>query len=325
MRLLLSLFLMWMATQQVVAQSQTSSVFRFLEITPTARTAALGGNHVGLYGGDFSLMHLNPAYVNSQASGSVSASYLNFFSDANMGFSSGALEVDKVGVFGLGIRYMGYGDFKRIDENGNELGSFNPGDLSLSGVYSKKILEGLNVGAGLDLIHSSYAEFRSAAVALSAGVFYADTAAHFSAGLSIRNMGGQLTSFNGKKEPLPLDISIGFTKKPRDFPFQLSFTLKQLNNWDMRVFGEEKRPAFFENLFRHVIFGAESRLGQSLLLRIGYDHYLHAHTNTGQAFDLAGVAFGLGFEVKGVIIDLSRNSYSQLGGITRLSLKKDFR
>lgn len=311
------------AAQSTAAQSNTSSVFRFLDVTPTARTAALGGNHVGLYNADFSLIHLNPAYLNSNASGSISASYLNFFADANMGFTSGAYEFEKIGTFAAGIRFVGYGEFDQLDESGNELGNFNANDIAITGAYSIPVAKNLTAGAAIDFIHSSYASYKSSAVALSGGFFYQDTASHFSAGISIRNLGGQITAYDDQREPLPLDVSLGLTKKPEAFPFQLSLTLTKLNDWDLRVFGESGRPSFINNAFRHVVFGGETYFGENVTVRLGYDHYLHEQTQTGQDFDLAGVAFGVGINIKSIVIDLSRSSYSRLGGVTRLSLKTD--
>lgn len=321
MRLIFTCILFFVAAEITTAQTNTSSVFRFLEVTPTARTAGLGGNHTGLFNADFSLMHLNPAYLNADASGSVSVSYINLLGDANMGFTSGAYEFDNIGTFGLGIRFIGYGEFDQLDENGNDLGNFNANDIAITGAYSLQIAENLHAGAGLDFIHSSYSTYKSSAVAVSGGVFYQDTASHFSAGISVRNMGGQLTAFDDQREPLPLDVSVGITKKPEAFPFQLSLTLKQLNNWDMRIVGENERPGFVDNAFRHVLFGGETNLGENVTVRLGYDHYLHEHTKTGRNFDLAGIAFGVGFTIKTITFDLSRNSYSKLGGITRLSVK----
>jgi hypothetical protein len=321
MRALLPLLLFFAAGGFAAAQTTTTSIFRFLEVSPTAQAAGLGGNQVGLYNADFSLMQLNPAYQHSEYSGAVSASYLNFLADANMGFTNGAYTIEHLGTFGLGIRFMGYGEMSRLDENGNNLGTFNANDLALTGTYSHSLTPNLNAGVGLNFIHSSYAEFKSSAIALSGGLFYKDTTAHFSAGLAVRNVGGQLTAFVDQRERLPLDVSLGFTKKPEAFPFRLSLTFKQLNNWDMRIFGEKEHPKLAENIFLHILFGGEAAMGKSLKVRFGYDHFLHEQTKSGKSIDLAGVAFGLGFQVKTIIIDISRNSYSSLGGLTRISIK----
>jgi hypothetical protein len=321
MRFILSALMVFLTASVAVAQTNTSSVFRFLEIPPTARAAGLGGNHAGLYNADFSMLHVNPAYLNANNSGSVSASYINFLGDANMGFTSGAYDLDQLGAVGVGIRFIGYGEFDQLDENGNQLGNFNANDVAITGAYSLEVFDNVQAGAGFDFIHSSYSAFKSSAVALSGGVFYQDTASHFSAGLSVRNLGAQITTYDGLREHLPIDVSVGVTKKPEAFPFQLSLTLKQLNNWDMRIVGENERPGIVDNAFRHVLFGGEANLGENIAIRFGYDHYLHEQTKTGRDFDLAGIAFGVGINLSNLTIDFSRSSYSRIGGVTRLSLK----
>lgn len=320
-RAVFSVFLVLMFAECSYAQSASSSIFRFLEVTPTARTAALGGSHTGLYDADFSLININPAYLNSNASGSISASFMNFLGGANMGFTSGAYHFENIGTFAASIRFMGYGEFDRLDEDGNQTGTFRANDLALTGAYSLPVTNKIYAGAGFDIIHSSYAEYKSTALALTGGVFYQDTTNHFSAGIAIRNFGGQLYAFDDRREPLPLDISAGITKKPEAFPFQLSLTFRRLTDWDLRVFGESGKPSFFNNIMRHVFFGGETYLGDSVALRLGYDHYLHEQAKTGSDFDLAGISIGIGFTVRNITFDFSRNSYSKLGGLTRLSIK----
>lgn len=319
--IILANLLLLTTTQLTTAQSNTSSIFRFLSVSPNAHTAGLGGNHTGLYNADFSLLHLNPAYLNAEASGFISASYINFLGDANMGFTSAAYDVENIGTFGIAIRFIGYGEFDHLDEHGNSFGSFHPNDVAITGAYSLSLFDNLTAGAGLDFIHSSYSTYKSSALAFSGGVFYRDTTSHFSAGISIQNLGGQLTVFEDRREPLPLNISAGITKKPEAFPFQLSLTFNYLNNWDMRIFGETEKPDFINNLFRHILFGGEATLGENLAVRLGYDHYLHEQTKTAEDFNLAGLSFGIGFSIKTMTFDFSRNSYSRLGGITRLSIK----
>lgn len=321
MRHLLSLLAVFILSVSAAAQSTSSNVYRFLEISHHARNSALGGNHVALFEGDFSQFYLNPAYLDSNSVGKVSATYMNFLGEANLGSTGTVLNFQKVGLIGIGLRFVSYGEFDHLDENGNNLGNFHPGDLALAGAYSVYLSEKLRAGAALDLIYSSYSSYKSSAVAASGGLFYQDVESKFSAAITIRNLGAQITAYNERREPLPLDVSAGISKKPEGFPFHLHLTFQQLNNWDLRVFGENSRPDLLNNLFRHVIFGGEAHFTENFHLRLGYDHYLHEQTKSGSNFDLAGLAFGVGFSIKEIQVDISRNSYSKLGGITQLSIK----
>lgn len=303
------------------SQTNNSTIFRFLDITPSAEAAALGGNHVGMFEPNSSLLFLNPAYLTPSLSGTISATFVNYLSDSKIGFANGAFDLKKIGTLGVGIRYAGYGIFDELDESGNKLGSFNANDLSLTTALSTQLSNTLSAGAGVDLIHSSYHTFNSTAVTVSGGLYYLNIENDFSAGLSIRNLGDQIDTFNGVREEIPFDISLGFSKKPENFPFRLNLTLRQLNNWGMKVAGETENPSIFDDLFRHVIFGGEATFSENFALRLGYNRLLHEQTKTNESFDFAGVSIGFGLKVKGLDIDLSRSSYSRIGGIIQISIR----
>ena len=317
--LFLSLFCLWGIS--LSAQSDVSTIFRFLDVTPNANASALGGNHTGLFEGDYSSFHINPAYLYGSVNGQVSATFVNLLADSKMGFTNGTFQINENNQIGLGIRFLGYGDFKTLDKDGNELGDFNAIDIAVSGGYATKIATNWSGGVALDLIHSSYEQYKSSALAVSGGIYYKNIEEHFSFGASVRNLGTQLSTYAGIREPLPLDVSVGVSKKPENFPAELSFTLRRLNDWDMRIVGETKSPGFFDNAFRHVIFGGKFDFGEDFHVRLGYNRYLHEINKTKENFDFAGVGFGVGFTVKDLIIDISRNSYSETGGVVQLSVK----
>ena len=211
------------------------------------------------------------------------------------------------------------------DESGNDLGGFNANDLSLTTALSTMLSERLSAGASVDFIHSSYHIYSSTAIAASGGIYYKNIENRFSAGLSVRNVGDQISYYNGVRENLPFDVSFGISKKPEFFPFRLNLTLRQLNNWDLRVYGESEKPAFLDNLARHVIFGGDAAIGDNFNLRFGYNRFLHEQAKTGQTIDLAGVSVGVGIRIKSLIFDVSRSSYSKVGGVMQLSLRSQLK
>jgi len=306
-----------------VAQAQTerNEVYRFLEVPSSAEASALGGNQVALFDGNSSLMHLNPAYLDEASANMVSATFVNYLADARYGFANYAVAVPSVGTVGFGIRYAGYGDLTRYDINGNDLGDFNASDLAINTTLSTQLSPKLRAGAGIDYVHSSYGDYYSSALSGSAGMYYLDKEARFSAGISIRNLGDQLNYFNETRENLPFDVSIGVSKKPEQFPFQVSVTLRQLNDWDLRVPGETSAPDFGEQLFRHVIIGGEAALGKNLHLRLGYNRWQHDQSRTNENFDFAGASIGVGINLRKVQVDISRSSLSEIGGIVQLSVR----
>ena len=316
---------LFFVTANGFSQTTNSAVFRFLDITPSAEASALGGNHVGLFDANSSLLYLNPAYLTPASSKNFSATFVNYLSDARIGFANGAYNLEGIGTLGVGIRYAGYGELTEYDETGTDLGDFRAGDLSFTTALSTMLSDKLSAGAGVDFIHSSYHTYSSSAITASAGLYYLDVESRFSAGLSIRNLGDQISYFDDVREDIPFDVSFGISKKPEFFPFQLSLTLRQLNNWNMRVYGESEKPSFIDNAFRHIIFGGDAAIGNNFHLRFGYNRYLHEQAKTGQTIDLAGVSFGFGVNIKGLIFDVSRSSYSKVGGVMQLSIRSQLK
>lgn len=303
------------------AQSDNSTIFRFLDTTPNAAASALGGNHTGLFEGDYSSMHINPAFLYGAENGQISATFVNYLADSKMGVTNGAFRINENNQIGVGIRFLGYGDFKTLDENGNELGDFNAIDVAITGAYATKLAPKWSGGVALDLIHSSYEQYKSSAISVNGGIYFKDPETHFSFGAAIRNLGTQLSTYADVREPIPLDISVGIAKKPEGFPAEVSFTLRRLNDWDMKIVGEDSSPSFFDNAFRHVVLGGTFDFSESFHIRLGYNRYLHELNRTKENFDFAGVGFGVGFAVRSLIIDISRNSYSETGGVVQFSIK----
>ena len=305
----------------VFAQTESNEVYRFLELPSSPWAAALGGNQIAIFNGNSALMHINPAYLDESSEKKITSSFVNYLADARYGFANYALHFQEVGTVGFGIRYAGYGELTEYDKNGVNLGDLNAVDLAINGTISSQISSKLRAGAGLDYIHSSYGEYISSAIAGSAGLYYSDVDNLFSIALSVRNIGDQITYFNETREDLPLDISIGLSKKPENFPFQISATLRQLNNWDLHTKSDESTLDFGNQLFRHLILGAEAQLGKNFDLRFGYNRWQHDQAKVNENFDFAGASIGVGINLKKLEIDMSRNSLSDIGGIVQISVR----
>lgn len=314
-------FLLFSINPSIIAQTEGNEVYRFLELPSSPRAAALGGNQIAIFDGNSALMHINPAYLDESSAKNISATFVNYLADARYGLANYALHIQNIGTVGFGIRYAGYGKLTEYDSNGTDLGDLTASDIAINGTISTQLSSSLRAGAGLDYIHSSYGEYSSSAVAGSAGFYYTDVDNRFSAALSVRNLGDQITYFNDTREELPFDISIGFSKKPEDFPFQLSVTLRQLNNWDLRTKGEVTKLDFGDQLFRHLILGGEAQLGKNLEIRFGYNRWQHDQAKVNENFDLAGASIGVGINLKKLEIDISRNSLSDIGGIVQISVR----
>lgn len=314
------LFTFILGITSACAQETVNSTYRFLRLPVSARSAALGGNVVSLPDGDVSLFQSNPSYLQKSSQDKLSLSYINHISDINMAFLNGACYLSGIGTLGAGIRYMNYGNFTQTNDQGQNTGTFNAYDMALSIGIGRSYMKNINYGAAIEVIHSSYAQYQSTALALSLGGRYKIPDKKMTLGAAITNIGTQLSQFDHVREKLPLDISIGISRRLTHIPLRVSLGLHSLNRWKLRLLSDSKNPSFATDLIRHVQLGGEFILSEHVFFRLGYNRYLHEELKTSNRIDLAGTSIGIGINLKKVTFDISRNSYSQLGGFTQISV-----
>lgn len=308
------------AAADLFAQQQNRTVFRFLELHPDARQAALGAAHPALVGPGFSLMTTNPAFLNEPQKFNLQAAYQNHLGDVNYGAASYFYDLGDPGSMAVSIRYLNYGTLTEYDEQGNDLGSLTANDLALSAGYAAGVTENLSYGVSATLIHSSLAGFRSSGVAFSGGLYYNFPGRETAIGASIVNAGRQLSTFNGVREPLPLNISAGIVHRLQYLPVRLHYSLQRLNTPGPASGNDTEDPSTLQKFFRHSAFGTEFLFGQYVTVRLGYDHYLNEQLKTGKRVDGAGLGMGLGLSLNTVDIHFARTSYSDMGNIIQLSM-----
>ncbi len=302
------------------AQLRNETAFRFLNLPGSARTAALGGNHISLHQGGTANFDVNPAYLSVQNHKELSLSYLNHITDIYLGSAGFAWHLEDFGTFATGIRFLNYGDFTRTDSDGLEQGTFNAYDFSWNTAYSRTLLPDLQAGMGVQFIVSSYEAYRSSALALFGGIHYSFNNELTQAGVSFRNFGVQITTFDETKEDLPFNLMAGITHRLQHLPLRFNLTLHSLDRWNLPVFDDESDPGFFDNLLRHVRFGTEFLFSDNFQLRLGYDHLQSEELKTDRRIDLSGASIGLGIVIRDINIDFSRTSYSETGGLIQLNV-----
>jgi hypothetical protein len=305
----------------VQAQTQQKAVFRFLNLPVSARAAALGGNNPALFNADPIYFQLNPAYLGSDIERSAALNYINQFGDVNSSFINTAFELGDIGNLGVGLRYTGYGEFDRLDETGTEDGNFRAYDMALSLGLGRKVGSSFSYGVGLDLIQSSYDVYQASGLGLSGGFRYEEENGNLVVAGAFSNVGLQLGTYNGTKEPFPTDVRVGVSIKPEYVPARLSFMLLGLNEWDQSLPSDEDPPSLMSNLARHLAVGTELVFSENVNLRLGYNHYRNQAYKSDDGFDFAGLSLGFGIHVKRFTFDFSRNGYSDLGGTYQLGIR----
>ncbi len=292
-----------------IAAAQHHGTFDFLRLDMNARASALNGSFVSMTN-DPNMVFYNPASLATLEHPVGSASFVKHLLDVNAGSLSYAQAYSDLGTFAAGISFIDYGSFDETDESMNVLGSFGASDLSLTAGWGTFVEENISVGGSLEFVHSSISEYRSSAIAVGAGVLYMVPSENITLGLSIRHLGTQLDTYAGIRESLPLDITIGITKRPEHLPVLLNLNFHKLN---------ESRDSFFDRLSAFS-FGAEFLMSESVRLRVGYNNEQRKELKLGSTSGLAGFSFGGGILVQEYLIDYALNSYGKIGSIHRISV-----
>ncbi len=320
--IILMLFFCLADVRPVSAGSGGDSVFRFLQLTGSARTAGLGGSHVALSNPDAALFLVNPAYLSSDSHTNLSLTWLNHISDINMGVASGAYHVESLGTFGAGVRFINYGSISRADESGTESGTFAANDMALTLGFAREVAPNLRAGLSGSAIHAGYDNYSSTAFSFDAGLYYFWEELNLHVGGAITNIGFQVSTFDGREESLPLDIRVGLSRRLEHVPLRLNLTFHSLNQWEIKTFRDEgESPSFSSNLFRHITAGGELLLSDNFHVHVGYDHLTNEELKVGTRLDTAGFGIGLGINIRGFQFDFSRSSFSDLGGVTRIGIQ----
>ncbi len=289
------------------AQQAGSNTYDFLNLTNSARVGALGGNQVGMNLDDVSLVFHNPANLSDKLHHSLTFNYVPYVSDIKMTYAGYAHHIENIGTFGISVHAINYGTFDRADVNGNLNGTFSASEYAINLSYSKMLSTKLRAGISLKPIISNLEQYNSLGIAVDIGVLYHSEDELFSAGLTLKNVGSQITTYNDTYEPLPTDLQIGISKKLAHAPFRFSLTAQDLFDWNMKyevndgndeiIEGEGNDGNAFDQLMRHMIFGVEVVPSDNFYVAVGYNHRRRQELGIGEKMSTTGFSWGFGFRV----------------------------
>lgn len=309
------------------AQPGPITGFGFLRLEPSARAAALGGSFSAVYGGDVNGLFYNPALLNPQADGALALSYLNHVGDLNAGFVAYGHDVPGIATFGAGLRYLGWGEFERADEEGNRLGTFAASDVALTVGAARAYSEHAQIGATVHAILSTIDTERASALAADLGFLYRlpNQALTFSA--TVNNVGATFASFGERTDELPFDVRLGVAKRLRYVPLLLSVTGYNLHDIGGAPVEEAERSdaqVAIQHVLQHLALGGEFQFSDSFNVRFGYNHRRHEALKTKARLDLAGVSLGFGIKTSRIGVDYAYNTWSAAGGLHQFTLSTAF-
>lgn len=323
----------------VMAQIGGRNVYDFLNLSPAARLASLGGVNITTFDQDQNFAYQNPALLNDSMSGRVALSLVNYLADIGYGYASYAQSFEGIGDFHAGIQYVGYGEMVAADQYGNVGNNFSSNDLAIV-VGGARQVDNFRMGLNMKVINSSINGYQSKwGMGFDLGGLYVSNDRLFTAGMLFKHMGFNFSKYNlpnGQNANLPFEAQLGISYKLEHMPLRFSTTLVQINRpnliytdpdapieYDLSGEPIEPKSNVADNIFRHLVFGTEFVLSRNFHLRAGYNHQRRQELRSANRAGLAGFSFGGGIQILKFRFDYAYSNFHAVGGTHNFSLSTD--
>ncbi|MEL1230798.1 MAG: PorV/PorQ family protein [Candidatus Neomarinimicrobiota bacterium] len=187
----------------------------FLEIGIGSRATSMGDAYVAV-ANDVSSIYWNPAGLSNVPNSSALFMVQPWLVDVDMLFAGGAVVVPKIGVFGLGITHLDYGqmDVTNLEYQNGTGERFGASDMAATFTFSRKIVSWFSFGSSMKYISSKIWHSSANAFAVDLGVlvntkffsFTGNDKDGLNIGMSISNYGTRM-QYDGIDSYQPIDIS----------------------------------------------------------------------------------------------------------------------
>ena len=318
----------------VNAQVAGESVYQFLNISSSPRQLALGGKEITYFGSNVNQPLINPSSINVLMDNNFSINYSNYISDISYGSASYAYTFDnRSNTLHFGVSYIDYGNFDGYDEQGNSTNSFTGKESAISVGYSTKI-NNLPVyfGANIKIITSTLEQYNSLGLSSDIGFLYINDNSDLNIGFVIRNIGVQLKAYDENKEKLPFEVDLGFSQLLENAPLRWNITIENLQKWNIglsnpsRIISDldgnvtTEKVSFLNNLFRHLIVGAEIFPENSFNVRVGYNFKRGEELKIIDQSNFSGLTFGFGMKFNKLQLNYSHAKFSSAANTSLIGM-----
>lgn len=329
-------FLFIFFLKNLTAQVGGEEVYQFLNVSTSARQVALGGEVLTLID-DVSQPIWNPAAITNEIDRELAVNYTSYLTGINIGSASFAYTPNlHFGTLHTSIKYLNYGSLIGADIQGNETGNFSASDIALSIGYSYNIpWSDFFIGTNIKFISSTIDTYSSNAIALDIGVLYYNPNRRYRFSVVARNIGAQISSFNGTRERLPFEVVAGGSYRLENVPLRWYLTLDNLQKWQVGVpnpsnsstnlDGEttDEEVSFLDNTFRHLVVGAELFPESVINLRVGYNFRRGKELQLQNVRTFGGVSFGFGLKMNKFKLNYAYSKYHSASNVSTFSLQID--
>lgn len=326
---ILTLILLIIIAFPSFSQTGGDNIYEFLNLTHSGLVSSLGGTNVSLNGTNLNLTYHNPALLNGEMDKSLVLNYVNYFAGINYGLAMYSRSLPGTGNFAAGLTYLNYGSFTEADASGLITGNFRAAEYALSLIYSREIDSLLTLGVTFKPVLSQLERYTSVGFAFDLGASWHNSTNMFSAGIVIKNIGYQITTYAGEPhQKLPFEIQAGISQRLAHAPFRFSFTLRHLEKFDLTYqynetanTGSKKvSSGFLENAMRHAILGAELIPHKNFYFSAGYNYQRRRELQIEPKVSTVGFSWGFGINTSILNIEFGRATYHLAGSSNSVSL-----
>lgn len=310
------------------------SIYNFLNLSGSAKQAALGGNTLTILD-DVNQPIWNPSTINQDLDGKLGVNYLNYLGDINYVSTAYAFMPNRhVGTFQVGINYMNYGSFIGADEEGVETGNFKAYDLVISAGYAYNFFRSdFFIGGNIKLINSVIENYSSFGIGTDLSLLYYNEYNPFAITLVVRNIGYQVSAYDEIRENLPLQINVGASYKLENVPIKWHFTIDNLQKWNIAVSNPSNNSTDFDgniieeeinwvdNAIRHFTLGAEMFPESVFNLRLGYNFRRASELGLKDTRTFAGFTAGFGLNFNKFSFNYAFTKYHPVSNASTFSLQ----
>lgn len=316
----------------LLAQLGGDATFRFLELSSAPRQLALG-DPVTLRDADISTTLANPATIRGEHGGQVLVNYEPYFDGIHRGSAAYAYTLNRAKALVFDVKYINYGTFEGADDLGNPTANFSGSEVALGLASSHYFLRpNVHVGARVRYILSNLESYSSSGLTADIGVYYSPINKPWRVGLVYQHMGKQLTAYEDVFEPLPANLTLGFSSALEHLPLRWHVSLHHLNKWpiyfdnpeeattDLNGNRSQQQSGFVKKLLRHATMGVELFPEGLFSIRLGYHAQRAAELRILDVRNFSGLSFGVGMQLRRLRFQLSHARYNVAGNRTFLGV-----
>ncbi len=312
------------------AQTGGNHTYEFLNLTSSARIAAMGGNILAIKDNDINLALSNPSLITKSMNNNLSLSFVDYYTDVNYGYALYSRSFKEIGNFTAAMQFVDYGKFIYADETGEQQGNFGVSEYAMNIGWGRPLDSLFSIGANFKMIYSSFESYSSFGLAVDVAGTYHNSKNNFTITLIGKNIGTQLKAYrNNNVEPLPFEIQLALSKKLSHLPFRYSVILTHLEKWDLTFndpndksnidpitneeIPENKLEDFADKLMRHFVIGGELMPFKNFSVRFGYNYHRRQELKVSTKTSTVGFSWGIGFRIKQFQFNYSRATYHLAG------------